>query len=39
MLVIRLSRQGRSKRPFYRVVLTEHTKPAQCIQNLHNVDI
>ena len=29
MLVIRLSRQGRSKRPFYRVVLTEHTKPAQ----------
>ena len=28
MLVIRLSRQGRSKRPFYRVVLTEHTKPA-----------
>ena len=30
MLVIRLSRQGRSKRPFYRVVLTEHTKPAQC---------
>ena len=30
MLAIRLSRQGRSKRPFYRVVLTEHTKPAQC---------
>ena len=30
MLVIRLSRQGRSKRPFYRVVLTEHKKPAQC---------
>lgn len=29
MLVIRLSRQGRSKRPFYRVVLTEHTKSAQ----------
>ncbi len=26
MLTIRLSRHGRSKRPFYRVVLTEHTK-------------
>ena len=30
MLAIRLSRQGRSKSPFYRVVLTEHAKPAQC---------
>ncbi|MCR5411950.1 MAG: 30S ribosomal protein S16 [Patescibacteria group bacterium] len=30
MLTIRLSRQGRSKRPFFRVVLTEHTKPAKC---------
>ena len=29
MLAIRLSRHGRSKRPFYRVVLTEHTKPAK----------
>ena len=29
MLTIRLSRHGRSKRPFYRVVLTEHTKPAK----------
>ncbi len=26
MLTIRLSRHGRSKRPFFRVVLTEHTK-------------
>ena len=29
MLAIRLSRHGRSKRPFYRVVLTEHTRPAK----------
>ncbi|MDR0606895.1 MAG: 30S ribosomal protein S16 [Candidatus Peribacteria bacterium] len=29
MLTIRLSRHGRIKRPFYRVVLTEHTKPAK----------
>lgn len=29
MLVIRLSRHGRSKRPFFRVVLTEHTKPVK----------
>jgi small subunit ribosomal protein S16 len=29
MLSIRLSRQGRKGRPFYRVVLTEHTKPAK----------
>jgi len=29
MLKIRLSRQGRKGRPFYRVVLTEHTKPAK----------
>ena len=29
MLTIRLSRQGRNKQPFYRVVLTEHTKPAK----------
>lgn len=29
MLKIRLSRHGRSKRPFYRIVLTEHTKPAK----------
>ena len=29
MLTIRLSRQGRTKQPFYRVVLTEHTKPAK----------
>jgi len=29
MLTIRLSRQGRKKRAFYRVVLTEHTKPAK----------
>ncbi|MDR0650888.1 MAG: 30S ribosomal protein S16 [Candidatus Peribacteria bacterium] len=29
MQAIRLSRHGRSKRPFYRVVLTEHTKPAK----------
>jgi len=26
MLKIRLSRHGRKKRPFYRIVLTEHTK-------------
>lgn len=29
MLVIRLARAGKHKSPFYRVVLTEHTKPAQ----------
>lgn len=29
MLTIRLSRHGRSKRSFYRIVLTEHTKPAK----------
>lgn len=29
MLTIRLSRHGRTKRPFYRVVLTEHTKPVK----------
>jgi len=27
MLRIRLSRHGRTHKPFYRVVLTEHTKP------------
>ncbi len=26
MLTIRLSRHGRSKKPFFRIVLTEHTK-------------
>ena len=29
MLKIRLSRHWRSKRPFFRIVLTEHTKPAK----------
>jgi small subunit ribosomal protein S16 len=29
MLKIRLARHGRKKLPFYRIVLTEHTKPAQ----------
>jgi len=29
MLRIRLSRHGRVHRPFYRVVLTEHTKPVK----------
>lgn len=29
MLKIRLSRQGRKGRPFYRVVLTQHTKPVK----------
>lgn len=29
MLKIRLARQGRTNLPFYRIVLTEHTKPAQ----------
>lgn len=29
MLTIRLSRQGRTKSPFYRIVLTEHTKPVK----------
>lgn len=27
MLKIRLARHGRNKRPFYRIVLTEHLKP------------
>ncbi|NOZ43915.1 MAG: hypothetical protein GXP45_02005 [bacterium] len=27
MLKIRLARHGRKKRPFYRIVLTEHLKP------------
>ena len=29
MLIIRLSRHWRTKKPFYRVVLTEHSKPAK----------
>lgn len=29
MLKIRLARHGRKKAPFYRIVLTEHTKPSQ----------
>jgi small subunit ribosomal protein S16 len=29
MLAIRLARAGKHKSPFYRVVLTEHTKPVQ----------
>ena len=29
MLRIRLSRHGRTHKPFYRVVLTEHTKPVK----------
>lgn len=29
MLKIRLSRWGRHKTPFYRIVLTEHTKPVK----------
>jgi len=29
MLKIRLARHWRKKRPFYRIVLTEHTKPTQ----------
>jgi small subunit ribosomal protein S16 len=29
MLTIRLSRHGRKKLPFYRVVLTDHTKPVK----------
>ncbi len=29
MLTIRLSRHGRTKRPFYRIVLTEHSKPVK----------
>jgi len=29
MLRIRLSRHGRTNRPFFRVVLTEHTKPVK----------
>ena len=29
MLKIRLARHGRKKAPYYRIVLTEHTKPAQ----------
>lgn len=29
MLKIRLARHGRTHRPFFRVVLTEHTKPVK----------
>ena len=29
MLKIRLARHGRKNLPFYRIVLTEHTRPAQ----------
>lgn len=29
MLTIRLARWGKHKTPFYRIVLTEHTKPVQ----------
>lgn len=29
MLKIRLARHGRTHRPFFRVVLTEHSKPAK----------
>ncbi len=29
MLRIRLARTGKNKKPFFRVVLTEHTKPVQ----------
>lgn len=29
MLKIRLARGGKHKSPFYRIVLTEHTKPVQ----------
>ncbi len=29
MLRIRLARHGRTHKPFYRVVLTEHTKPVK----------
>lgn len=29
MLRIRLSRHGRRNRPFFRIVLTEHTKPVK----------
>lgn len=29
MLVIRLARAGKHKSPFYRIVLTENTKPVQ----------
>ena len=29
MLTIRLAREGRRNLPFYRVVLTEHTKPSK----------
>ena len=29
MLRIRLSRHGRTNRPFFRIVLTEHTKPVK----------
>lgn len=28
MLKVRLARLGRKKRPFFRIVVTEHTKPA-----------
>lgn len=29
MLTIRLARAGRTKSPFFRIVLTEHTKPVK----------
>ena len=29
MLKIRFARAGRKKRPFYKIVVTEHTKPSQ----------
>ena len=29
MLMIRLARIGKKKRPFYRIVVTEKTRPAQ----------
>jgi small subunit ribosomal protein S16 len=29
MLALRLARTGRKKAPFFRIVLTEHTKPVQ----------
>ena len=29
MLKIRFARAGRKKRPFFKIVVTEHTKPAQ----------
>ncbi|MFA6080582.1 MAG: 30S ribosomal protein S16 [Candidatus Gracilibacteria bacterium] len=30
MLMIRFSRAGRKRAPHYRIVVTEHTKPAKC---------